>query len=199
MGVIPAAMLFFLVSCASQEAAVPVPETETLQPVIVPIEISPAELEEFDLTWYTGKELFPLTDLSTLDNKPYDPAVLNGKYVLLNLWASWCPYCAKEKPSIQKLYQQYAGDAFTVLTISLGEDTKTVRDYMASNDYTFPVVLDKNNALRELYASFIPTTYILNRHGYIIARIDNEQEWDTDTTVKILKYIIPVLQRVIKE
>lgn len=192
MGVILTAMLSLFVSCASQEAAVPEPGIETLQPTALSIEVSQAELEEFDLTWYTEKELFPLTDLSTLDNKPYDPTVLNDKYVLLNLWASWCPYCAKEKPSIQQLYEEYEGSLFTVLTISLGENQNTVKDYLESNHYSFPVLLNTDNSLRDVYAPRIPTTYLLDTGGTIIARINGKKDWGAEKSIKILKHLMPI-------
>jgi thiol-disulfide isomerase/thioredoxin len=115
--------------------------------------------------------IFPLGNLVTLDDKPFDPAIVRGKYIILNLWTTWCPYCAKEKKSIQQFYEKYEGDDFTILTISLGETVRTVKEYMSANDYSFPVLVDTANALRATYAPRIPATYLVDPDGYIIAEI----------------------------
>jgi thiol-disulfide isomerase/thioredoxin len=170
-------------SCASQEVASP----GRAPPAV---EVSPAELAEFGLTRYTDKEKFPLGGLSTADGKPYDPAVLSGKYVFLNLWATWCPYCAEEKPSIQRLYDECESGGFTVLTVSLGETAETVREYMESNGYGFPVLLNADNSLREAYAPRIPATYILDAGGRIIARVNGNRDWSSGQAARILKFAV---------
>jgi thiol-disulfide isomerase/thioredoxin len=109
--------LIFL-SCVSHEAV----SQETVPSVT---EVSPEELAEFRLTWYTEKVHIPLEDLTTPAGVPFNPLVIAGKYVFLNFWATWCPYCAKEKPSIQQLYEENESDTFTVLTVSLGDTVNT--------------------------------------------------------------------------
>jgi thiol-disulfide isomerase/thioredoxin len=152
--------------------------------------ISPEELAEFGLTRYTDKRIFPLEDLATLSDAAFDPAVLRGKYVFLNFWATWCPHCAKEKPSIEQLYQEKESDRFTVLTVSLGEEGERVREYMETHNYSFPVLVNPSNSLRKKWAPRIPATYILDTEGSIIARIKGNKDWASVQAKKVLEYVM---------
>lgn len=152
--------------------------------------ITNAGLDAFKASYIAEPFLFPLDSLVTLGETPYRAGLL-GKYVLLNLWATWCPYCSREKASVQRLYERYESENFTILTISLGETVNTVQDYMASNGYTFPVAVDTRNGLRETYAPRVPTTYILNREGYAVIRINGSKEWDAAESLQILSHVIP--------
>jgi len=150
------------------------------------IDISSEELAEFSVTLYTDKEQILLEDVVTLEGMPYRVETLRGRYVLVNFWATWCPFCKQEKPSIQRLYDKYDGVKFTVLTVSLGETADTVKRYMSENQFGFPVVLNTDNKLRAVYAPRLPTSYILDMEGNIIARINGNKEWDSELALKVL-------------
>jgi cytochrome c-type biogenesis protein len=150
-------------------------------------EISAEDMEAFGVTIYEEREGFPLEGLVDLDGKPYDFSGLRGKYVLVNLWASWCPYCRKEKPSMQGLYERQEM-WFELLTIAVGEEAGTVRVYMEEEGYTFPVAVNESNSLREPYAPRIPKSYILDKEGRIMARIDGWHEWMGGEAERIVRY-----------
>ena len=161
-------------------------------------ELSVNELSTFDFTFYTEKAKLPLEGLFTLEGALYNSEVLRGKYVLVNLWASWCPDCRREKPSIERLYRElsngrlFGKEKLSLLTVSLGEEPDTVKSYMTENQYSFPVVLDNENKLRTEYAPWIPTSYILGPDGNIIARITWEKEWDSEQAIKTLKRMVSI-------
>jgi thiol-disulfide isomerase/thioredoxin len=157
-------------------------------------EVTEAELSAFSVQKYTEGESFPLENLVTPDGLPFDPRSIAGKYVLLNLWATWCPYCVEEKPSLQRFYEQYHSETFTVLTVSLGEDPLTVGEYLESNQYTLPAVVDTENRLRAVYAPRIPRTYILDPQGNITASISGNKAWLSGEADRILRYLIPVVR-----
>ena len=94
------------------------------------VELSPDELSEFNVTLYTEKEQLDLEGLLTLEGFLYDTGVLNGKYVLVNFGASWCPYCGREKPSLQWLYHERSNEQFAVLPVFVNEQIVTVRRFM---------------------------------------------------------------------
>jgi peroxiredoxin len=148
------------------------------------------ELESFRVTLYSEQEQIPLEGLETLDGATFDISVLRGKYVLLNLGASWCPYCGKEKASLQKLYTGYASEKLTVLAVFVGEQTKTAQKYMADNGYNFPAAADSANRLREAYAPRLPTSYVIDMEGNITARINGNKEWDSEQALRVLDYLI---------
>ena len=171
--------VWILTGCLSNEPA-----------VVIEPRINAEELEAFGVTVYTEKELFPLERLVTLDGAPYNGGALRGKYALVNLWATWCPYCKAEKPSMQRLYDERAGEGFTILAVSVGEDANTVRDYMSENKLNLPVALDPKNEVKEIYAPRIPTSYVLDPEGIIIARINGNKEWDSEQAQKVLEYLV---------
>lgn len=158
-------------------------------------EISPEELEAFSVTLYTEKAQLPLDDLVTLDAEPYARGELQGSYVLVNLWASWCPFCRKEKASMERLYEEEDHIPLAVLTVSLGEEIDTVKEYMDENQYSFPVVVDRENKLREAYAPRVPTSYVLDPEGNIVARINGNKEWDSTEALKVLRGLISEADR----
>jgi len=159
-------------------------------------EISPNDLSTSDVTFFAEKVQLPLEGLFTLEGIPYNREALRGKFVLVNLWASWCPDCRREKPSIERLYRKLSnGHLFdkyelALLTVSLGEEPDTVKSFMTENQYSFPVVLDRENKLPKEYASWIPTSYILGPDGNIIARMTWEKEWDSEQSLKTLKRLV---------
>ncbi len=92
---------------------------------------------------------------------------LKGQKVFLNFWASWCPPCQAEMPDIQKLYQE--DNNVAILAVNLQEENKKVINFMFSNNYTFPVVMDKTGQVaRDYLVRGIPTTYILDEDGILM-------------------------------
>jgi len=161
-------------------------------------EINPNELSKVDVAIYSEKVQLPMEGLITLAGALFNSETLRGKYVLVNLWASWCPDCRREKPSIERLYMElsngrlFGNEELVLLTVSLGEDPDTVKSYMEKNQYSFPVVLDRENKLRAAFASWVPTSYVLDPDGNIIARIIREDEWDGEQALRTLKRLVSI-------
>ena len=105
------------------------------------IDITPEELTTFKVTPYTEKEQLLLDGLFTLEGASFAADFLKGKYVLVNLGATWCPYCRGEKPSFQRLYSEHANEYFAVLAVFVGEQPDTVKNYMDENNYSFPAAV----------------------------------------------------------
>lgn len=113
---------------------------------------------------------------------------LRGKVVLLNFWATWCPPCRLEIPSIAALGEKLEGEAFEIAAVSVGEERKTVADFVAAEKLAFPVYLDRAGKLgAEFGARSIPTTYILDREGRIVAGYVGSRQYDGPDTVEALR------------
>jgi thiol-disulfide isomerase/thioredoxin len=111
-----------------------------------------------------------------------------GKIVLLNFWATWCPPCRQEIPSIEKLGKEMKGTAFEIFAVSVGEDAATVKSFVAEQKITFPIYLDPKNTLSRTYASQgIPTTYILNKEGKFIAGMIGAHDYSSPELIALLK------------
>ena len=102
-----------------------------------------------------------------------------GKVVFLNFWATWCPPCRAEMPAMETLYRRFAASGLEILAVDCAEKTADVEAFIKNAGYNFPVVLDADgSAARRYGASAIPTTYILDRSGKIIARVTGSLRWD---------------------
>jgi peroxiredoxin len=97
---------------------------------------------------------------------------LRGKVVLVNFWATWCPYCRHEMPAMQAFYQDYRSQGFDILALSSGEEAATVRQFMTREGYTFPAGV----ATAEVADVFgrpasLPTSFLIDRQGRIRHKI----------------------------
>jgi thiol-disulfide isomerase/thioredoxin len=115
-------------------------------------------------------------------------AASRGKVVLLNFWATWCPPCRSEMPSIEALSKKMKGKNFTIMAISVGEDKAIVEKFIAEQKYSYPIFLDPSNALGTAFnASSIPTTYLIDKQGKVIAGIQGSREYDGPDVVELFK------------
>ena len=102
-----------------------------------------------------------------------------GKIVFLNFWATWCPPCKKEMPSIEKLHKKYGGEDFVVLAVAIDtKGEKLVRPYIENKGYTFTVLLDPAGSVSDDFDVYgVPMTYIVGRDGAILNKIQGEADW----------------------
>ncbi len=129
----------------------------------------------------------PFTDA---DGKEHTLAEYKGKYVLVNIWATWCPPCRKEMPSLDRLQKQMGSDNFKVVTIATGRNTvPAIKKFFADAGVTsLPILLDPKQALAHSMGVLgLPVSVILNPEGQEIARLTGGAEWDTDSTYAIIK------------
>src|SRR5271155_3970201 len=119
---------------------------------------------------------FPMT----LDGKAEHLSDLKGKVVVLNFWASWCPPCVNEAPSMVKLQQYISSRNGVVLGGSIDEDPAAYAKFLNDYGINFPTFRDPSKKISLGYGtSIIPETYIIDRHGKIARKIIGEQQWDS--------------------
>ncbi len=112
-----------------------------------------------------------------------EAALLDGKVVLVNFWATWCPPCLEELPSIQKLWASLDRSDFEVVAVNVGEDQKTVERFLQNFDpqLEFPIVLDKDlTVYRDWEVSPLPTTFIVDRSSKVRFKGIGEFNFDSD-------------------
>jgi peroxiredoxin len=108
--------------------------------------------------------------LSDLQGKSWRLKDLQGKVVLVNFWATWCPPCRKEMPNLQSLYVRFQGQAFVVLAISDEENAK-VTPFIAERAITYPVLLDPGRKVNGLFQiEGIPKSFVYGRNGKLVAQ-----------------------------
>lgn len=98
-------------------------------------------------------------------------ADLKGKVVVMNFWATWCPPCIKELPSLQKLAKELEGEKDIVfMAIEVDQDIQKAADFMAKNKYTLPLYTLDSQLPEELATNSIPVTVILAKNGDIVGK-----------------------------
>ena len=129
--------------------------------------------------------------LPDLNGKQAELSAYAGKVVLLNFWATWCPPCRAEMPSMEVLYRRFKNQGLEILAVNGGEDTAQVQKFIQDNRYTFPVLMDRNNRISALYGiTAIPTTYILDRKGMIVGILVGSIKWDDHKVIAAFEALI---------
>lgn len=126
-------------------------------------EREPQALEEAPQLGYLAPEI-GLIDLS---GERISLHAMRGQPVLLNFWASWCPPCRKEVPTLQEFYERYR-DRVAVLGINWSEDPERVRAFLERYDVSYPNLLDRQGKAFVTYRlTGVPTTFFLDEQGLI--------------------------------
>ena len=95
---------------------------------------------------------------------------LRGQAVLVNLWATWCPPCRAEMQSIEKIYQEYKDEGFTVLAVNMTyqDDPLSIMPFVNEQQLTFPILLDETGQMAKAYQlRSLPSSYFIRRDGII--------------------------------
>jgi peroxiredoxin len=114
--------------------------------------------------------LAPDFTLQTLDGQTITLSDLRGQVVLVNLWASWCPPCRAEMPAIERTYQDFRAQGFTVLAVNSTVQDKLAdaQAFVTQNGLTFPIPLDESgDVTRQYRVSSLPTSFFIGRDGLI--------------------------------
>ena len=119
-----------------------------------------------------AKEGFTAPDftLDLLDGGSFALSDLHGKVVLVNFWTSWCPPCRLEMPAIERTYRSYKDLGFVVIGLNLTaqDSEKDVANFIKEFDLTFPIALDRDSTVGNLYrVTALPTSYFIDRNGVI--------------------------------
>ena len=114
-----------------------------------------------------------------------------GKIVFLNFWATWCPPCRNEMPSMEKLYQRFKDREFAMIAISLQEPASRVEKFFREHNLNYIALLDSKGEVGSQYGiRSIPTTLILNRSGKVIGGVIGAKEWDSRKSFALFDYLI---------
>jgi len=97
---------------------------------------------------------------------------LKGKVVLVNFWATWCPYCRKEMPAIAEFWRQHQAEGFEVLAVSVDDPPEKIAAYMQDAGYGFTAATMDQTVLNTFGSvSTVPTSFIVDRDGIIRHKI----------------------------
>jgi cytochrome c biogenesis protein CcmG/thiol:disulfide interchange protein DsbE len=123
----------------------------------------------------------PEQDFSlTLAGKSERLSDLKGKLVVLNFWATWCPPCVEETPSLNHLQKYIDSRGGMVLGVSVDEDGAAYEKFLKDQSVIFPTYRDATKKSAADYGTTIyPETYVIDRHGKIARKFIGAQQWDS--------------------
>lgn len=124
-----------------------------------------------------------------LQRNPVNLEDYRGQVVLLNVWATWCPPCREEMPSMQRLYESYRGRDFEVVAVSVdaregqtdeaGRRGGDIEAFADSLGLTFDILHDPSGGIQDTYQmTGVPESFVIGRDGVIYQRVTGATEWD---------------------
>ncbi len=136
------------------------------------------------VTRETAARQAPEFTLTTLDGTPMRLSDLRGKVVFINLWATWCPPCREELPTMVRFYERFKDRGVEILAISEDTDPEAVRRMVAKQGLTFPVLMDENKRVYTLYrATGVPETHLLDKDGNVRGSQLGPFDWDSPAVI----------------
>jgi peroxiredoxin len=127
----------------------------------------------------------PDFNLLDLDETRHSLSAYRGKVVVINFWASWCPPCRFELPSMQRAYIKLQKEGVVMLAINVGEDVDTIFAFTADYPVTFPLLLDRDSSVTQAYPVVgLPTTFVVDPQGRLVYRAIGTREWDEPNLIK---------------
>ncbi|VAW53209.1 Thiol:disulfide oxidoreductase related to ResA [hydrothermal vent metagenome] len=132
-------------------------------------------------------------ELLNIDEEKKKLSDYKGKVILLNFWATWCPPCVREMPSMERLHQQINADNFKVIAVNQMEDIDQVFAFTGQLevDPTFEILFDSSSSVSQQYAvRGLPTTYLIDKKGKIRYRAVGGRKFNHPEVIKIINSLI---------
>jgi peroxiredoxin len=126
-----------------------------------------------------------------VDGRSMHLADYKGKVVVLNFWASWCPPCVEETPSLEQLQQTIAPRGGVVLGVSVDDDMDAYRKFIDDQRVNFPTFVDVSKKIAPQYGtSMFPETYLIDRNGKLARKIVGPQDWQSPEVMSSIEVLL---------
>lgn len=121
------------------------------------------------------------------DGKTYRLSDYRGQVVVLNFWATWCPPCRYEMPSLDRAWNKVKNRKVMILAVNIGENADQIFEFTGQYPVSFPLPMDLDGTVIKSYpVTGLPTTYIVNPEGMATHRIVGSREWDDPALIDAL-------------
>lgn len=152
------------------------------------VSAQPAPAQDSDqpvVRFVKNPEMAPPLEGTDLAGKPVDKSNWPGKAVLVNFWATWCPPCVEEMPSLEGLHRALSGEGLVVLGVSIDDDGAALEAFVRRAGVTFPILRDPGarGPAAAWRTTGWPETFILDREGKIVRKIVGPTRWDTPEAI----------------
>ena len=140
------------------------------------------------LTPVPGNIPAPDFSLQDIDGNLHRLSEYRGRPVIINFWATWCPPCREEIPSMNRAWQVLREEGIAMLAINVGEDEDTIFVFTADYPADFPLLLDQSgDIIGQWPVKGLPTTYVIAPDGSIAYRAIGGREWDDDELLDVIR------------
>jgi len=143
----------------------------------------------------------PAFTARTLEGEERSLDDYGDKVVLLNIWATWCGPCREEMPSMQRLYDEFRGEDFEVVAVSVdarpgdrdpsGNPGGDLRAFVDEFGLTFPILHDPDGAIQRIYQTTgVPETFVIGKDGIIYKKVAGGTHWDADVNKGLVRRLL---------
>jgi peroxiredoxin len=129
--------------------------------------------------------------LSDMDGRQHRLEEFRGQVVVINFWATWCPPCREELPSMNRAYQQLKQQGVVFLAVNVGENEDVIFPFQANYPVEFPILLDLEGKVISQYGVIgLPTTFVIDRQGRLAYRAVGSREWDQPAMLQQIRSLL---------
>ena len=133
----------------------------------------------------------PPFELLDLEGRPHRLSDFAGQVVVLNFWATWCPPCVEEMPSLQRLQDLLGDDGLTVVAVSVDERYSDIPPFVTEHGLRFLVLHDLGKRVSRRYEIFqFPETWIIRRDGALASHIVGARDWAAPGSLEIFRGLL---------
>ena len=123
----------------------------------------------------------PDFSLKDMDGKVYTLSQYRGNAVIINFWTTWCPPCAYEMPALNRAFKKTRKMKIKIFAINIGQDEDAIFSFLGKFPVDFPLIMDKQGTIvKQWKVTALPTTYIIDKDGYIVYQAVGGRDWDHD-------------------
>ena len=161
--------------------------------VLMLLHVARADSTPQTMTAVPDKPAAPDFALKDADRKLHRLSEQRGKVVLVNFWATWCPPCRREMPSMQRAWEKLQGGNFEMYAVNVGEDEDTIFGFTFSTgvELTFPILLDRDaHIIKAWPVVALPTSFVIDPQGRIVYRAVGEREWDDPRLLRQIRKLM---------
>ena len=131
----------------------------------------------------------PVFKFTNLNGNPVSSASFPGNLLIVNVWATWCKPCLKEMPGFKELLRKMNRPDVKLLAVSIDQKLYKVQDFVKENPFPFVFLHDPEANIRSIFDGVVPATYIINKRGEMVARVEGSIEWDKKEIRTFLEYL----------
>lgn len=129
--------------------------------------------------------------VTTDHGKMITPGDFGGKLLVLNFWASWCPPCVEETPSLEEFARQFGPQGVVVLGVSNDRSAEQYQKFLERYHVNFETTRDPENNISASYGTFqLPETYLIDHNGKVVEKVISNQNWmDPEFIARVRKLL----------